>query len=314
MKKYFLKKLFQVVIVMLGASFLTFVLTYISSGDPAEMMFRSQDIVPSEDVLERAREEMGLNDPFIVQYGNWLENLLKGDLGYSYINTSPVIDILKQRIPMTIKLASLALLFLVVFSFTLGILSAIKKSRLLDYVIRGFCLGGISIPAFWLGLILIYLFVVKINWFTITNIDNFKGMILPAATLAIPLIGRYTRQIRAAILEQLSSDYVVGARARGIKERRIIFFHVLPNSLKGIITLFALSIGVLLGGTVIVETIFSWSGIGLMAINAVTNRDYPLLQAYVVFMALIYIVISFTVDISIQALDPRVRLKGDKIK
>ncbi|MCG8481739.1 MAG: ABC transporter permease [Clostridia bacterium] len=314
MKEYALKKLLQVIIVILGASFLTFMLTYISPGDPAEMMFRSQDIVPSEEVLEKAREEMGLNDPFIVQYGHWLINLLKGDLGYSYINTSPVVDILKQKIPMTIKLAALAFLLLVVFSFTLGILSAIKKNSFVDYIIRGFSLVGISIPGFWLGLILIYFFVVKINWFTITDIDNYKGMILPATTLAIPLIGRYTRQIRAAILEQLSSDYVVGARARGVNERRIIFFHILPNSLKGIITLFALSMGILLGGTVIVETIFSWTGIGSIVMNAITNRDYPILQAYVIFMALIYIVISFTVDMSIQALDPRVRLKGDKLK
>lgn len=314
MKKYFLKKVLQVVIVMLGASFLTFTLTYMSSGDPAEMMFRSQDIVPTEEVLEKTREEMGLNDPFIVQYGNWLMNLLKGDLGYSYINTGPVVDVLKQKIPMTIELAAVALLFLIVFSFTLGILSAIKKSKFIDYIIRGFSLVGISIPAFWLGLMLIYLFVVKINWFTITNSNNYKDVILPAATLAIPLIGRYIRQIRASILEQLSSDYVVGARARGVNERRIILGHVIPNSLKGIITLFGLSIGVLLGGTVIVETIFSWPGIGSMVMNAITNRDYPLLQAYVIFMAFIYVVISFIVDISIQALDPRVRLKGDKNK
>ncbi|MCG8541397.1 MAG: ABC transporter permease [Clostridia bacterium] len=312
MKKYFLKRLLQVVIVIFGASFLTFALIYISPGDPAEMMFRAQEIVPSEEALERAREEMGLNNPFIVQYGNWLINLLKGDMGYSYINTGPVTDILRQKIPMTIKLASVALLFLVMFSFTLGILSAIKKSKFLDYAIRGLSLVGISIPAFWLGLILIYLFVVKINLFTITNPGDFKGVVLPGITLAIPLIGRYTRQIRAAILEQLSSDYVVGARARGINERRIIFAHVLPNSLKSIITLFALSIGVLLGGTVIVENIFSWPGLGSMVMSAIVNRDYALLQGYVIFMASIYITISFTVDISIQALDPRVRLKGDK--
>lgn len=314
MNKYFFSKLLQVVVVILGASFLTFALTYISPGDPAEMMFRSQEIIPSEKALEKAREEMGLNEPFIVQYGKWLLNLLRGDLGISYITTGPVLDVLKQKIPMTIRLAVVALAFLVVFSLLLGIIAALKKNRFVDYLIRGLSFVGISIPAFWLGLILIYLFVVKINWFTITNLDSLKGVILPAATLAIPLIGRYTRQIRAAILEQLSADYVLGARARGISEGRIIFNHVLPNSLKGIIALFGLSTAVLLGGTVIVETIFSWPGLGSMAIDAIINRDYPLLQGYVIFMALIYIVITFMVDISIQALDPRVRLQGDKQK
>ncbi|WP_206460556.1 nickel ABC transporter permease [Anaerovorax sp. IOR16] len=313
MKLYFSKKLLQVIIVIFGASFLTFTLTYISPGDPAEMMFRSQDVVPSEAVLEKTREEMGLNNPFLVQYGNWLINLLKGDLGYSYINKGPVADVLKQKIPKTIELALVALLFLVVFSFPLGILSAIKKNKIIDYIIRSISLIGISIPAFWLGLLLLYQFVVKFHWFTITSQDGFRGVILPAATLAIPLIGRYTRQIRAAILEELSSDYVMGARARGIKESKIIFNHVLPNSLKGIITLFALSIGVLLGGTVIVETIFSWPGMGTMIMNAITNRDYPLLQAYVIFMSFIYIMISFTVESINQILDPRVRLKGEMI-
>ncbi len=308
MKGYVIRRILQLLMVMLGASFLTFGLTYLSPSDPAEMMLTSHDIVPTVELLEKTREEMGLNDPFLVQYGNWLSNLLKGDLGYSYSSREDVTDVLPKRIGMTVRLALAALLCLVLCSLLLGIVSAIKKSHFIDYIIRGLSFVGISIPAFWLGLLLMYVFVVKVRWFKITDPYAFESVILPALTLAIPLIGRYTRQIRAAVLEQFSQDYAVGARARGIKEREIILKHVLPNAMMGIITLLGLSIAFLLGGTVFVENIFSWPGLGTMALEAITYRDYPLLQAYVLFMALIYVSINFLVDISTQALDPRMRL------
>ncbi|PAB60136.1 nickel ABC transporter permease [Anaeromicrobium sediminis] len=313
MKSYLFRRILQLLIVMLLASFLTFSLTYISPSDPAEMMLTSHDIIPTKELLEKTREEMGLNDPFIVQYGNWLKDLLTGDLGYSYSTRESVADILSQRISMTVRLAVVALLFLIAFSLTLGILSAIKKNKLLDYIIRGISFVGISIPAFWLGLILIYIFVVKLHWFKITDQYSLKSVILPALTLSIPLMGRYIRQIRAAILEEYTQDYVIGARARGIRESEIIIKHILPNALLGVITLLGLSIALLLGGTVIVENIFSWPGLGSMALQAITYRDYPLLQSYVIFMALIYVSINFIVDIITQALDPRVSIKGETI-
>lgn len=312
MKSYLFKRVLQLLIVILLASFLTFSLTYISPSDPAEMMLTSHDVIPTEELLEKTREEMGLNDPFIVQYGNWLKDLLTGDLGYSYSTRESVANVLSQRISMTVRLAIVALLFLIVFSLTLGILSAIKKNKLLDYIIRGISFVGISIPVFWLGLILIYIFVVKFHWFKLTDQYSPKSVILPALTLSITLIGRYIRQIRAAILEEYTKDYVIGARARGIREIEIIMKHILPNALLGVITLLGLSIALLLGGTVIVENIFSWPGLGSMALQAITYRDYPLLQSYVIFMALIYVSINFIVDIITQALDPRVSLKGEE--
>jgi peptide/nickel transport system permease protein len=313
MKYYLFKRVLQLMVVMLLASFLTFGLTYISPSDPAEMMLTSRDVIPTEELLEKTREEMGLNDPFIIQYGNWLRNLLRGELGYSYSMRGSVVEVLPQRIFMTTRLALVALLILIVFSLTLGILAAVKKSKLADYIIRGISFVGISIPAFWLGLILIYIFVVKYHWFKITDPYALKSVILPAVTLAIPLIGRYVRQIRAAILEQYAQDYVVGARARGIKEGEIIIHHILPNALLGIITLLGLSIAMLLGGTTIVENIFSWPGLGSMALEAITYRDYPLLQAYVMFMVLIYVSINFIVDVITQVLDPRVIIRGGRI-
>ncbi|ARE88842.1 nickel ABC transporter permease [Clostridium formicaceticum] len=309
-KSNLLKKILQLMSVMMLASLITFSLTYISPSDPAEMLLTAHDIVPTQELLERTREEMGLNDPFIMQYGNWLKDLLRGDFGYSYFTRGLVTDILPQRIFMTVRLAVASLLFLIFFSFVLGILSAVKKNTVLDYIVRGLSLMGISIPAFWLGLMLMYVFVVELRWFKITQQTSLKSVILPAMTLAIPLMGRYIRQIREAILEQYSQDYVIGARARGIKESKIIIKHILPNALLGIVTLLGLSIASLLGGTVIVENIFSWPGLGSMALEAITYRDYPLLQSYVVFMTLIYVTINFIVDIITQTLDPRISLKG----
>ncbi|MCG8619494.1 MAG: ABC transporter permease [Desulfobacterales bacterium] len=307
MMKHIGRKLPQLLLVMLGASFLTFSLSYMSPGDPAEMMFEARGMSPTQEALDEARERMGLNSPFIVQYGKWLGNIVTGDLGISYTTNGPVSDVLKRKIPMTLKLAAAALVFLVFFSLIFGVFSALYRNRIPDFLIRGGSFAGISVPDFWLGLILIYLFVVKINWFRITDPYAPSSVILPGLTLAIPLIGRYTRQIRAAILEELSKDYVIGARARGIRETGIVFAHVLPNALTGLLTLFGLSTALLLGGTVIVETIFSWPGLGSMAMEAITLRDYPLLQSYVILMAFIYVMISFLVDLITQLIDPRVR-------
>ena len=307
MIEYIISKFPQFIFVMLGASFLTFSLTYMSPGDPAEMMFEARGITPTKEALEEIRNQMGLNAPFIIQYGKWLSNVVRGDLGISYTTNGPVSDILKRKIPMTLKLAATALVSLVIVSLTFGVLSALFRNRIPDVLIRGISFAGISVPDFWLGLILIYLFVVKVNWFKITDPYAPSSVILPGLTLAIPLIGRYTRQIRAAILEELSKDYVIGARARGIREHTIIFRHVLPNALAGLLTLFGLSTALLLGGTVIVESIFSWPGLGSMAMDAITLRDYPLLQSYVIFMAFIYVTMSFLVDMITQLIDPQVR-------
>ncbi|MEK3934475.1 nickel ABC transporter permease [Sporosarcina sp. FSL W7-1349] len=311
MKLYVFKRFLQLFLVMLLASFITFGLSHLTPSDPAEMMLTSHDVIPTTELLEKTREEMGLNDPFIVQYGNWLSNLVTGDLGYSYSTRGPVTDVIGQRVFMTVKLAMVALFILVGCSLTLGILSAMQKNNWIDFTIRAFSLVGISIPSFWLGLLLIYFFVVKLNWFKITDPTSLDSVILPAFTLSIPLIGRYTRQIRAAILDQYSQDFVIGARARGIKESHILIRHVLPNALLGIITLLGLSVAVLLGGTVIVESVFAWPGLGSMALEAITYRDYPLLQAYVIFMVFIYVIINFMVDIITQALNPRVEIRGE---
>jgi peptide/nickel transport system permease protein len=309
MMHFLLKKLPQLVAVMIGASFLTFSLTYLSPGDPAVMMFEAANITPSKEALEEARERMGLNRPFHVQYVHWIGQIMVGDLGNSYADSRPVGDILKQKIPMTLKLSVTALGFLLIFSLTMGVLSALYQNQFPDFLIRGISFCGISIPDFWLGLILILYFIVKLGWFKITDPYDPMSVILPGVTLAIPMIGRYSRQVRTALLEELSTDYVTGVRARGIPERIIIFRHVLPNALTGLLTLFGLSTAYLMGGTVIVETIFSWPGLGSMAMEAISFRDYSLLQSYVLLMAVIYVSVSFIVDIITHIIDPRIREK-----
>lgn len=310
MNKYILKRLGQLVIVLLGVTFLTFFVTTLAPSDAAEMKYLSMGTTPTEELLEASREEMGLNDPFIVRYLSWLVDVLHGDFGTSYKFGDSVFDQLSKKLPGTLKLAGVSLVVMLLISFPLGILSAVKKNKVVDYLIRFFSFMGISMPNFWLALILIYVMSVKLGWFKVVSTNDLKGMILPVITLTIPMVSTYVRHIRSAVLGELSQEYVVGARARGISEKRILFCHVIPNSMLTLITLIGLSVGHLLGGAAIVETIFSWHGIGSMVVEAIGVRDYPLIQGYVVWMAIIFVIVNLIVDIFYHLLDPQIRLKG----
>ena len=309
MVRYILKRLLQLVVVLLGVTFLTFMITQATPSDAAEMKYVSMGMMPSTELLEKTREEMGLNDPVLIQYGRWLGNVLHGDLGESSKFGESVWTQMTRKLPMTLKLAGVSLIVVILISFPLGILSAVKKNKAADYIIRFFSFFGVSMPNFWLALLLMYIFAVRLGWFKVVSADSVQGMILPVATLTIPMISSYARQIRAALLEELNANYVIGARARGIPERRIIWGHVLPNAILPIITLLGLSVGHLLGGAAIIETIFSWQGIGNMVVEAIRVRDYPLIQGYVIWMAIIYVTVNLIVDISYRCLDPQIRLR-----
>lgn len=309
MVKFIAKRVVQLLFVLIGVTFLTFIITKATPSDAAEMKYISMGMMPSTELLEQTREEMGLNDPVLVQYKNWLVNILKGDFGTSSKYSEPVLVQLQKKLPMTLKLAGVSLCVIILIAFPLGILSAVKKNKIIDYIIRFFSFFGLSMPNFWLGLILMYIFSVKLGWFKVVSENNLAGMVLPVATLAIPMISNYVRQIRTAFLEELSSNYVVGARARGVPEIRIIFGHVLPNAIIPVVTLLGLSVGHLLGGAAIIETLFSWQGIGNMVVEAIRVRDYPLIQGYVIWMAVIYVVVNLLVDISYIILDPQIRIK-----
>lgn len=304
---YFIKKASQLITVLIVASFFTFAMSYFAPGDPAEMKLKAHDIIPTEARLNELRSEMGLDDSFFVQYTRWISGVLKGDLGESYISGEPVIVKVIPRLNLTLKLATFSFALLLTFSFSLGILSAIYKGSFVDYFIRFISFAAISMPSFWLGMLLIYYFSVKLQIFKITAEPSLSNMLLPALTLSIPLMGRYIRVIRTAILEEYSQNYVIGEKSRGGGKWSVLFKNILPNAIVSIITLLGLSAALLLGGTVIVESIFSWQGLGSMALEAITYRDYPVLQSYVLFMSVIYVLVNFTVDIVSQAVDPRLR-------
>ena len=298
----------HILLVLLGVSFLSFLLMHISPGDPVRAMYAVSGSIPSEEILEQTREELGLNDPFFVQYGRWVSNCLRGDFGTSYSKGEAVSVLLSERVLPTIQLALLSLVIMVVLAVPIGVCSALRQNTILDYILRGTTFISISMPNFWVGLLLLYVVAMKLGWLpVVSNQMNFQRLILPAVTLAIAMAGKYARQVRAAILEELRQDYVAGARARGLSERCVLWCHVLPNAVLPLITMLGLSWGSLLGGTAVVEVIFSYPALGSLAISAITSRDYPLIQGYVLWIALIYMAVNLVVDLSYNRLDPRLR-------
>lgn len=307
-RKSVLYRLLHILLVLIGVSFLSFLLMYVAPGDPVRAMYAVSGSIPAEEVLEQTREEMGLNDPFLVQYVRWAGNCLRGDFGTSYSQGRAVADLLLERVWPTIQLALLSLVMMVVLAVPIGVLSALRQNTPLDYLLRGATFVGISMPNFWVGLLLLYVVAMKLHLLPVVSTQmNFQRLILPALTLALAMAGKYARQVRAAILEELRQDYVAGARARGLSEGCILWRHVLPNAVLPLITMLGLSLGSLLGGTAVVEVIFSYPALGSLAISAITSMDYPLIQGYVLWIALIYMAVNLVVDLSYHRLDPRLR-------
>ncbi len=309
-KKQLISRLLQMVIVLIGISFLTFLLTFLSPGDPVRNMYISMGMVPDEEIIAETREAMGLNDPFLTQYFRWLGNCLKGDFGTSFSWNKPVVELLGSRLWPTLKLTLCSLVLMLIIAVPLGVLSAVHKNKFIDYFVRIVTFFGVSLPNFWVGLLLILWFCVRLKLLPVVSSGgDLKSLILPSVTLAIAMSAKYTRQVRTAVLEELSSDYVIGARARGVKESKILWGNVFPNSLLPLITMLGLSIGSLLGGTSVVEVIFSYPGMGKLAVDAITSLDYNLVQGFVLWVALIYMVVNLLVDLSYNYIDPRMRLR-----
>ena len=308
--KQLASRLLQMLIVLIGISFLTFLLTYLSPGDPVRNMYTSAGIMPTEELIQQTRDEMGFNDPFLMQYSRWITNCLKGDFGKSYSLNKPVVKLLSVRLWPTLKLTLMSMVLMLIVAVPLGVLSAVYRNKPIDYIVRAVTFFGVSIPNFWVGLLLILYFCVKLRLLPVVSSGGtFKDLLLPAVTLAIAMSAKYTRPVRTAVLEELSSDFVVGARARGVKDSKILWGNVFPNSLLPLITMLGLSIGSLLGGTSVVEVIFSYPGLGNLAVNAITSADYFLVQGYVLWVSVIYMVINLLVDLSYNYVDPRMRLK-----
>ncbi len=308
--KKFINRILQMLLVLLGISFLTFMLTYLAPGDPATAMFSAAGVTPKPEQLEAVRVSMGLDKPFFVQYMTWLTNCLHGDFGTSFSNKNLVLNQIMGRLGATAKLSFLSMGIMLIISIPLGVISAVKENKWCDNLIRVLNFMGISMPGFWLGLLLQYVCAINLKLLPVASQGmGLNKMILPSITLAVAMTSKYTRQVRAAVLDELSMDYVVGAKARGLSNAQILFLHVLPNAMLPLITLLGISFGSLLGGTAVVEMIFSYPGLGELGIRAVRGRDYPLIQGFVLWIALIYMVINLIVDISYSLFDPRVREK-----
>ena len=313
MIKYVLKRLLQLIPVLIGITFLSFAMMRLAGGDAVTYMYENAGTAVSQEVIDKTRAEYGLDQPFLVQYGKWFAGMVTGDMGVSYVSKKDVYDTFVEKLPATLLLTLSSVLLTLLISIPLGILSAVKHNRWSDYVIRFVSFIGNSMPNFFAALVLMYFFSIKLGWLPVITTDNIAlSLVLPTLTLAIAMASKYTRQVRAAVLEELNKDYVAGARARGVRGSVIVWRNVMKSSMLTIITLLALSIGSLLGGTTIVETIFMWDGVGKMAVDAITMRDYPIVQAYVAWMAIIYVVVNLVTDILYHYMDPRVRLGGDQ--
>ena len=305
------KRLLQTIVVALGISFLTFLITYLAPGDPVRTMYAAAGVMPSEEIIQETREAMGLNRPVLVQYVDWLLNCLKGDFGVSYAYHRPVSELLLNRLWPTLKLSISSMILMLLVAVPVGMAQAAHKNSVVDYVLRGVAFFGVSMPNFWVGLLLMLFFCVRLQWLPVVCSDgSWKSLILPSVTLAFAMSAKYARQVRAAILEELNQDYVAGARARGVKEWKILWMNVFPNSLLPLLTMLGLSLGSLLGGAAVAEVIFSYPGLGNLAVSAITAYDYPLIQGYVLWISLIYMLVNLVVDLSYRYVDPRIRGKG----
>lgn len=313
MKKYVAKRLLQLLPILLVITFLSFGMMRLAGSDAVLQKMENTGMVVSQEVLEKARAELGLNKPFLTQYFVWLGNLLRGDMGTSYISGKEVFPAFVSKLPATLLLAGVSLILTVVISIPLGILAAVKQNRFTDYLIRVASFLGNSMPNFFVALLLMYFLAIRLKWFpVIANGVTIQNVALPAFTLAIAMSAKYLRQVRAAVLDELSKDYVIGAQARGIKFSVTLWKSVLRSCLVTILTLLTLSAGSLLGGTAIVESIFMWDGVGKLAVDAINMRDYPMIQAYVMWMAVIYVCVNLITDLSYRMLDPRIRLGGEE--
>lgn len=311
MKNYALKRLLQLIPILLAITFLSYGMMRIAGSDVVEQKMENTSGTVSQEMIDNARAELGLDKPFVVQYFTWLGNLLRGDMGTSYVSNKPVFSTFVSKLPATLLLTAVSILLTVLISIPLGIWSAVKQNTATDYVIRTASFIGNSLPNFFVSLLLMYFFAIRLGWFpVISGGVSLQSVALPALTLAIAMSAKYLRQVRATVLDELEKDYVLGARARGVKFSTTLIRSVMKASLVTIITLLTLSIGSLLGGTAIVESIFMWDGVGKLAVDAINMRDYPIIQAYVMWMAIIYVVVNLITDLSYHFLDPRIRLGG----
>lgn len=307
MRRSIIRRVLQFIPVLLGITFLAFLLIYLSPSDPVSVRMSAGGISVSPEIIESMRRSMGLDRPLLIQYGDWLWNILHGNMGKSYITDADVLDQILKALPYTLKMAGASLLLTLCISIPVGILTAAMQNSKFDYVVRVMAFVGNALPNFIIALCLMFIFSYRLGWIPVLATTKPIGLILPALTLALVMSSRYIRQIRAAMLDELGKGYVVGLRSRGLSETTILYKNVLKNIMVTVITLTGISLGSLLGGTVIVETVFTWPGLGSLIMEGISQRDYPVVQAVIVWMAAAFMVVNLLTDISYTVFNPKIK-------
>ena len=308
MVAYILRRLLQSAFVIFGVACVTFLVLRLVPGDPARLM------VPpgtSEKVVDSLRKELGTDQPLIVQFGRFLGGLLQGDLGESFRQGRPVLELVLDALPATLALASTTMLTAVLVAVPLGIAAAYRSGGILDRVILIFSLAGQSVPNFWLGVLLVLVFAIRLQWFPAIGMGGPRSIVLPTLTLALILIAILVRTVRQSMLEALNEDYVRTARAKGMPETKVVLVHALKNAAIPLVTILGLQVGFVLGGAFVVELIFDWPGVGLLALEAIKTRDFPVVQGVVILVAAVFTFANLAVDIAYAYLNPRVRMGGE---
>ena len=309
MRKYIIQRFLQLIPILIGITFLSFAMMRVAGSDAVTELYTNRGTEVSQEIIDARRAELGLDKPFLIQYFSWLGGMLTGDMGQSYVSGADVFSTFLSKLPATLLLTGLSIALTVIISIPLGIFSAMKQDRIPDLLLRFCSFIGNALPNFFVAMLFMQLFSIKLKLLpVISDGVNLKSALLPALTLAVSMSAKYMRQVRATVLEEWNKDYVQGAMARGIRKKIILWKNVMKSSMLTIVTLLALSIGSLLGGTAIIESIFMWDGVGKRAVDAITMRDYPFIQVYVVWMAVIYVLVNLITDLMYHQLDPRIRL------
>ena len=309
MLRYIAKRLLNLIPILIILTFLVYSLLYLTPGDAALKKLTSQGTIVTEELLEQERESMGLNKPFMVRYVEWFINIIQGDFGTAYSDDMPILPKIMKGLSYTVTLASASLAVAIVIAIPLGIVTAVKKDGILDNIAKVLTFTGNALPNFLLSLLLMYLFCIKMRLFPVIATGSIQGLFLPTMALAIPMASKFTRQTRADVLCQLNEEYVIGMHARGIKQRLIMYNNVLHNASGAILTIISLQIRTLIGGSIVIETIFRWPGVGSLIMSSISARDYPVIQGAVLILATIQVLVNLVTDISYCLIDKRIELE-----
>ncbi|KZB90036.1 nickel ABC transporter permease subunit NikB [Bacillus sp. VT 712] len=314
MIKILFRKFSEVLFFILFITFVSFIFIRLAPGDPVLTILNVDELSVSQEQVEALREEMGFNEPVLVQYGLWLEKFVQMDFGQSFVTGQDVMSTIMAALPATLELAIGAIVVMLIVAIPLGSLSALYRDSWIDKISRTLSIIGAAVPSFWLGLIFIDLFGVRLNWFPTMGRDGILSLVLPSITLGLAISSVYVRLLRSSLLDSYTQEFIRAARARGLSEGRVFLMHAFRHSIPPVITVFGMSLGSLIGGVVVIEVLFAYPGIGKLIVDAIRQRDYPLIQGYILVMGGIVFIVNTCVDLSYRYLNPEMKYKEKESK